>query len=396
MTDSFTQPEAPKKRKRDRLDPRKVRIGGKTFWQVNLGSELRAGRRHRLRRTFASAEEAATFAKLRKIERINHGTAGVTMSDKLRGEAIEADRLLSPYKVSILDLVRDYIRRHQAITRSETSTNAFVAFMSAKTSDGLRPRYLCDLRSRVGRFAQYFKDRKLADIDSAEIDSYLRALEVAPLTRNTVAMRLSVFFEYCRTRGWVEVNPLTKLSKAKVQSDSPGILTPEEVARLLEAASEQTLPVFALGAFAGLRSAEIERLEWRHIKWEKGLVEVPAASSKTASRRLVTMQPNLVAWLQPYRMHQGVICPPNHFRKLIGDRHRAGIVKWPSNALRHSFASYHLAAFRNAPALSLELGHVQPQMVFRHDRELVKPADADKFWRIVPAISAEPKIAVVA
>jgi hypothetical protein len=315
MIDSSTQPETPKKRKRDRLDPRKVRIGGKTFWQVNLGSEFRAGKRHRLRRTFASAEEAATFAKLRKIERVNHGTAGVNMSDKLRGEAIEAERLLSPYKVSILDVVRDYIRRHEAITRSETATNAFVSFMSSKASDGLRPRYLRDLRIRVGRFAECFKDRKLADIESAEIDSYLRALEVAPLTRNTVAMRLSVFFEYCRTRGWVEVNPLTKLSKAKVQSDSPGILTPEEVARLLELASEQTLPIFALGAFAGLRSAEIERLEFYHIKWEEGLVEVPAASSKTASRRLVTMQPNLVAWLQPYRMYQGAICPPNHYRK---------------------------------------------------------------------------------
>src|SRR5262249_45004019 len=141
----------------------------------------------------------------------------------------------------------------------------------------------------------------------------------------------------------------------------PGILSPEQTARLLETASAETLPLFALGVFAGLRSAEIERLEWRHIKWDEGLIEVPALSSKTASRRLVTMQPNLIGWLEPYRGHQGPICPPNHYRRLIEDRRNAGITDWPSNALRHSFASYHLAHFKNAPALSLELGHVRPQ-----------------------------------
>ena len=34
---------------------------------------------------------------------------------------------------------------------------------------------------------------------------------------------------------------------------------------------------------------------------------------------------------------------------------RAGIGKWPTNALRHSFASYHLAKFQDAPALALQM-----------------------------------------
>jgi hypothetical protein len=32
-------------------------------------------------------------------------------------------------------------------------------------------------------------------------------------------------------------------------------------------------------------------------------------------------------------------------------------VPWPHDALRHSYASYHLAKSQNAPALALELGH---------------------------------------
>src|SRR5438552_621414 len=100
MSSASTPAKTPKRGRRDRLDPRRVRIGGQTFWQVNLGSEIRAdGKRVRLRRTFASHDEALTFSKLRKIERTNHGTAGANLSPRLRGEIVEASKLLEPYGV---------------------------------------------------------------------------------------------------------------------------------------------------------------------------------------------------------------------------------------------------------------------------------------------------------
>jgi integrase len=385
-----------KPRKRDRLDPRRVRVGGKTFWQVNLGSEVRNGKRYRLRKTFASKEEAETYARLRKIERINRGAAGVALSDRLRGEAVEASRLLEPFNVSLLDLAREYVGRMEQSTKSETVGNALRMFLAARASDNLRPRYLGDLRARLARFVESFNDRKLSDITPTEIDTWLRGMCAAPLTRNTFHMRLSVFFEFVRQRGWVQTNPLEDVPKAKVTGAPPGILSPEQVARLLEIASDETLPIFALGIFAGARSAEIERLQWHHIRWDERLIEVPALTSKTASRRLITMQPNLLAWLEPYRGHRGPICPPNHIRRMIKDRHSAGITNWPSNALRHSFASYHLAAFKDAPALSLELGHVRPQTVFAHYRELVRPAEAERFWKIAPAIAGGTPIPAIA
>jgi integrase len=280
--------------------------------------------------------------------------------------------------------------------KSETVGNALRMFLAAKEGDNLRPRYVRDLRDRLKRFSDSFAQAKLSDITPAQIDGWLRELCVAPLTRNTFHLRLSAFFEFARQRGWLESNPLKDVPKAKVRGKPPGILTPEQTARLLESASGETLPVFALGVFTGLRSAELERLAWHHIKWDERLVEVPALSSKTASRRLVTMQPNLLAWLEPYRGHHGPICPPNHLRRMVEDRRRAGIMSWPLNALRHSYASYHLAMFKDAPALSLELGHTTPQMVFQHYRELVRPSEAEKFWQIVPAFAAEAKIRLVA
>jgi len=58
-------------------------------------------------------------------------------------------------------------------------------------------------------------------------------------------------------------------------------------------------------------------------------------------------------------------------------------VAWKKNALRHSYASYRLAECADASRVSLEMGNT-PQMVFRHYRELVKQADAEKWFGIVP------------
>ena len=343
---------------------------------------------------FADQKEAKTFSELKKIERENHGARGIAMPERLRSEAIECDQALLPLGATLTDATRFYVKHHAMIAKSETADKAFKSFMEAKAHDGLRPRYLDDLRSRVGRFVEAFDGRPLAAIESHEIDRYLRMRGVSPATRNSISLRLGVFFEYAKEQGWVQVNPVHGMSRAKVAPHPPGILTVEELARLLEVASDVTLPFIAIGAFAGIRSAELERLQWKDIRWEERLIEISALSSKTASRRFVKMQPNLLAWLAPYRTRQGRICPERMHSLLNADRARAGLSHWPQNGLRHSFASYHMAHFRSAAETALELGHHDAQITFRHYRELVTPGEAERFWKIAPSVAAETIVAL--
>jgi integrase len=121
--------------------------------------------------------------------------------------------------------------------------------------------------------------------------------------------------------------------------------------------------------------------EWR----SSALIEVPALKSKTASRRFVQIQDNLAACLEPYLDRTGNVCPQNLRKLLEADRTAAALKGWQSNALRHSFASYHLAHFKDAAKLALELGHTKQDLLFRHYRELVKPDQAAKYWNIRPA-----------
>jgi integrase len=87
------------------------------------------------------------------------------------------------------------------------------------------------------------------------------------------------------------------------------------------------------------------------------LIEVTANKAKSAQRRFVRIQPNPAKWLQPCAQQSGDVTPLNYRELFDNAREAAGIHEWPRNGLRHSFASYHLAKFKDAAALALELGH---------------------------------------
>lgn len=58
-------------------------------------------------------------------------------------------------------------------------------------------------------------------------------------------------------------------------------------------------------------------------------------------------------------------------------------MKWKADALRHSFASYWLATFPDAPALAMLMGN-SPAMIFRHYNDPKFRDEAAKWWKIRP------------
>jgi integrase len=194
------------------------------------------------------------------------------------------------------------------------------------------------------------------------------------------------------TRKYCVENPALETREAKAIDGPVEILSVGQIARLLSESAAETLPYWAIGAFAGLRRAEVERLLWSDVDFDSGLIEVHAKNSKTATRRLVTIHPNLRAWLAPYEAMSGSVCPVNLQRKLNEDRERAGLLgSWPQNALRHSFGSYHLARFNDAAALALQMGN-SPEVIFKHYRQLVKPRAAEAYWNIMPVSASEERV----
>ena len=345
----------------------------------------------RNRQYFKEKREAETFLKQKQAEQANYGIEGM-ISLRQRAEYLECAEKLASFNATLRDAVNFYLPHLEATNRSCTIKQLVDEILSGKKADGASHRYIKDLKSRLNQFAASFEGRTVAEITTTDIDQWLRGLTnlngktVAPTTRNNFRRILNVAFNFARDRGYCVNNPVTKSAKAKVIESAAGILTVEELSRLLENASEKLIPAIAIGAFAGLRRAELERLDWKEIDLQSRLIEVTACKAKSARRRFIKIKPNLLLWLRPYAKPNGPVAPSN-FRKLLERAQKAaGIDDWPNNAFRHSFASYYLAHFKRAGAaeLALELGHTNSNLVFQHYRQLVRLKEAKRYWSLAP------------
>ena len=82
----------------------------------------------------------------------------------------------------------------------------------------------------------------------------------------------------------------------------------------------------------------------------------------------------------------GRIAPEPDLRRMIqrvqAIRRAAGITAWPRNALRHSYATYHLALHENAAKTAKELGHTDANMLYNHYRNLATRAEGGDWFQI--------------
>lgn len=336
------------------------------------------------RKFFPTKSEAKTHVQLKEIELLNQGKEGAAFPTSLRVIAQHEAERLAVFGKTISDAADFYLNHLEATARSVPLGQALRELVRNRKSSGASKRYCYDIELRIQRFCDDFPLKNVAEITTQDVDDWLGRLGLAPVTRNTFRRDLRTLFSFAMTRRYCVENPVVGTSKAKENGGDILILSIEQLKNLLESASEATLPFWALGAFAGLRPAELQRLGWAQVDFESNLLEVKAQHSKTKTRRFVTIEPNLRAWISPYRQSSGLICPENPRKLLEADRDRAGLlVDWPQNALRHSFGSYHLAHFKNAAALALQMGN-SPDVIFKHYRELVKPADAALYWQIIP------------
>jgi len=270
--------------------------------------------------------------------------------------------------------------------------------LAVKEARGAAPRYLQDLRNRLNLFAGAFA-KDAGNVTTADLQAWFDAKNFG--SQNFMGYRrvIHLLFEFAIARGYAVDNPAAMMERVKVKHGATQIFTPEEITRLLFKASPGFLPCIAIGAFAGLRSAEIERLEWSDIDLAGGHITVGADKAKTASRRVVPICANLGAWLAPYAGRQGNVWNGGHDEFYDAQQNTAaatavkaeaekGIteqkpVKWKANALRHSYASYRFAQTGDAGRVAGELGN-SAAVVHKHYRELVKPADAVKYFGVTP------------
>jgi integrase len=264
-------------------------------------------------------------------------------------------------------------------------------------------KYLYQLGLRLNAFADEVKGL-IGKVTAEAVNRFIRGLKgTSGRTRNNYLQALNVLFEYARKQKYVprDFSVMDEVEVAAEDDFEVEIFSPEEIKLLLAHCPAPLMPVLAIGAFAGLRTAEIERLDWSEIKVADKFIEVKAKKAKTRARRLVPIVPALGAWLESFRADDDADAPPKegpvwpqslpYLFELQRDAAKEAGVEWKHNALRHSFISYRVADIKNVAEVALEAGN-SPDIIFQHYRELVTGDKAKEWFGITPAgVKAESK-----
>jgi integrase len=346
----------------------------------------------RIRAFFRTKLEAETFAEQKNIELQNFGHELSFMPAALRSEAIACSERLAPFGVTITKVTEIWLAHNDWRTKSVLLKDGVATYFADLDrqlgANEIGNRHHETLRSAIKKLLPDFASSHICDLTPEILNRWLITQPVVATTRNNIRRNLSVFFTYAVDNMWTKENPIRKVKRAntkRLETKEPCVYTPEQAASILLHSDHDLVPFFAIGMFAGLRTSEIERLDWHQVDLNGKKIKVEAGNSKTGQKRFVPMSDNLLEWLNPYAQTQGPVAPHSDEERRKAVRDRAGIpAKGMANAMRHSYCSYHFNLFDNAPQTSKNAGHMSPAMLYSNYHHLVEKTACERYFAIRP------------
>jgi hypothetical protein len=366
-------------------------------WVVDLRPH--GGKRECKYKTKALAESRAAiyFARVRTL-----GEQPVDLSTEDLIDAKRGIEILREHKVDLHKAAQFYAQHLK--DRSElaafTLAEASGKWIGFKSRGQIKAVTLCNYRTRINSFVESFGKKRLSDITHDQIHKWLYELEGSNTTRNDYCAVLSSFYSWCISQKWLRDNP-AKGIHFKVADKEVQILSVEEARELYKAAKESdpdVLRYVILCMFVGLRpraeavkvikedislngnirvhSGKTGRL--RYVRLEEGVLQSlwntswPGGTYQTNFRR---------RWDElRYKLGYRVWLDPKY---AIPERPKGIKLKhWPHDVLRHTYCSYHLAAFENE-ALTVHCAGHDFRMFRKHYKRPIPKSEGVKFWSIL-------------
>ena len=315
--------------------------------------------------------------------------------DELVGEICEIRRMLGG-RATPLEVTRDWLKRNAVALPRVTVTAAVELMKKQAETDGKSDLRRKQLANVLDRFAENF-NQEVNTLTPKLIADYLTAMERAERTRRNHRDVIGFFNRWLILRGYLHkgtdwLEGVQNYAARKLGQIST--YTADEMRRLIIAADDRILPMIVIGGFAGLRHAEIARLEWQDIDLEEGFIEVKAENAKTDTRRIVPLKPNLKAFLKKLAKKSGkVVSVVNTTKQLLKTasdtadaENEIEALEWKHNALRHTYISARVAESGDVPRVADEAGN-SPQVIRTNYLKRMRPAAATEWFAIQP----EPK-----
>ena len=285
--------------------------------------------------------------------------------------------------------------------------DAFLEYLVVER--GLRQNSLEAYQRDLHRYLTYLHDRKrdVLSLDRTEVPRYLLALREAELAPRSVARHLSAIRQFHRflvRQGRATEDPTAHLDAPRPWRRLPGVLSSEEVDRLLAVRRAKTpqgwrnRAMLELMYASGLRVSELVGLRLGDVDLSVGIVRVVGKGDK---ERLVPVGDTAAESLRAYlREGRPLLVKSRASDRLFLGRHGGGltrqmfwlIIKQVASAagitkpvtphtLRHSFATHLLERGADLRSVQLMLGHadIGTTQIYTHLSRAHLKAIYDKF-----------------
>lgn len=338
---------------------------------------------------FGTRHGIITPAERAAIGAFREATAGMdhppTLQECVSGYLASIRDQLSP--ITVRDLVE---RRALAAERKGVHDRTLRDLVGADGEGG-----------RLGAFSREFGERQAASVTAGEIDLWADGRCRTAANKRELLVRIRGLFAFGVKRKLLRDNPVNEIELPRQNAARAAILTVAEARALLACCSPRILPAVAVQLFAGLRHAEVERLQWKEIEFDDGIIRATQRKGSGVKRertRFVPVLPPLIAFLADAAPKEGMIFPTGRkgelsnqiYRKdFLAARTAAGLTEWDPNTLRHCYGSYRVASIQNIEQVKIEMGHTTSRTTAEHYLNAVRAKDAAEFWALVPAAVPE-------
>jgi integrase len=345
-TENPTTPTATKK-----LPPgiyRRTDGTGKTRYQVKV-------------RLKGHPQQSETFDRLTDAKRWKTQTEAA-IRERRHFKTVEAQ------KHTLADLVARYIQdilptKPKSADSQEPHLRFWARELGPYTLADVTPAMIAEVRDKLLKTT----GRRGGILTPTTVSRYLASLSHA----FTVAVK-----EW----GWVEDNPLRKVTFPKLPRGRVRFLSDEERERLLSACRESTdpmlYPVVILALSTGMRAGEVLGLTWDRVDTKQGRILLE--ETKNGERRLVALRGHALEVMTDYakvrRLGTDMVFPgrrnpkqpANVRRAWVEALERAGVGDFRFHDLRHSAASYLAMNGATLAEIAEVLGHKSLAMTRRY------------------------------
>lgn len=207
------------------------------------------------------------------------------------------------------------------------------------------------------------------DVTTDHLRRLLATRGWSPETRKSCRGVLRTFFAWAHAEGLVPTDPAARLETVTVPEALPHPVPEPVITDVLSRCRERERRMILLGAYAGLRAAEIARVHAED--WDPWARVLTVVGKGRKERRVPVVHEELRAVLDELARRGGWLFPgrvDGHLSPGTVSHILSGLIpgEWTAHSLRHRFATRAHAGTHDLLAVSRLLGHARPETTRRY------------------------------